>query len=130
MIKMADLIKKQNDMIRKSTGMKITEKLKKEGGPGSGPHGDDEENPFDREPSDDELADIEKQFEGNLNEVDFEKVKLPAQVNRYLNKFVQSMKDTKLTRSKRAAILYKVINASGLSVSQLNQDIQKIKKEI
>ena len=29
MIKMADLIKKQNDMIRKSTGMKLTEKLKK-----------------------------------------------------------------------------------------------------
>ena len=36
----------------------------KEGGPGSGPHGDDEDNPFDREPSDDELKDIEKQFEG------------------------------------------------------------------
>jgi hypothetical protein len=129
MIKMADLIKKQNDMIRKSTGMKITEKLKKEGGPGSGPQGGDEDNPFDKEPSDDDLAAIEKEFEG-INEVDFSKVKLPAQVNRYLNKFVQSMKDTKLTRSKRAAILYKVINASGLSVSQLNQDIQKIKKEI
>ena len=40
----------------------------KEGGPGSGPHGDDEDNPFDREPSDDELKDIEKQFE-SINEV-------------------------------------------------------------
>ena len=68
MIKMADLIKKQNDMIRKATGMKITEKLKKEGGPGSGPHDDD--NPFDREPSDDEMADIEKEFE-SVNEVSF-----------------------------------------------------------
>ena len=72
MIKMADLIKQQTDMIRKATGMKIAEKLKKEGGPGSGPHGngDDEENPFDREPSDDEMADIEKEFEG-INEVSF-----------------------------------------------------------
>ena len=72
MIKMADLIKKQNDMIRKATGMKLTEKLKKEGGPGSGPHGngDDEENPFDREPSDDEMADIEKEFE-SINEIQF-----------------------------------------------------------
>ena len=35
-----------------------------EGGPGSGPHSDDEENPFDREPSDAEMADIEKEFEG------------------------------------------------------------------
>ena len=33
----------------------------KEGGPGSGPHGED--NPFDREPSDDELADIEKDLD-------------------------------------------------------------------
>ena len=129
MIKMADLIKKQNDMIRKSTGMKITEKLKKEGGPGSGPQGGDEENPFDREPSDDELADIEKQFEG-LNEVDFGKVKLPAQVDRFLNKFVDSMKSAQLNRMKRSAILYKVIHASGLSVSQLTADIQKIKKEL
>ena len=129
MIKMADLIKKQNDMIRKSTGMKITEKLKKEGGPGSGPHKDDEENPFDREPSDDELADIEKQFEG-LNEVDFGKVKLPSQVNRFLGKFVQSMKDSNLNRIKRSAILYKVIDASGMSIQQLMADIQKIKKEL
>ena len=128
MIKMADLIKKQNDMIRKSTGMKITEKLKKEGGPGSGPqgNGDDEENPFDKEPSDDDLAAIEKEFEG-INEVNFEKIKLPSQVNRFLGKFVQSMKDTKLNRIKRSAILYKVIEASGMSIQQLMADIQKIK---
>ena len=130
MIKMADLIKKQNDMIRKSTGMKITEKLKKEGGPGSGPHSDDEENPFDREPSDDELKDIEKQFEGNLNEVDFEKIKLPSQVNRFLNKFVQSMKDANLNRMKRAAILFKVIDAAGMTPQQLMADISRIKREL
>ena len=68
MIKMADLIKKQNDMIRKETGMKLTEKLKKEGGPGSGRHADDEDNPFDKEPSDDDLAAIEKEFEGVVKE--------------------------------------------------------------
>ena len=82
-------------MIRKSSGMKITEahsinfskeemeklhndgSLEKdghtyvyqEGGPGSGPKGNgDEDNPFDREPTDDEMADIEKQFEGKLSE--------------------------------------------------------------
>ena len=36
-------------------------KIVKEGGPGSGPNGED--NPFDREPSDDELTDIEKEYE-------------------------------------------------------------------
>ena len=35
----------------------------KEGGPGSGPGGD-EDNPFDKEPSDDDLSNIEKEFEG------------------------------------------------------------------
>jgi len=40
----------------------------KEGGPGSGPQNGDEDNPFDREPSDDEMADIEKEFEGKLKE--------------------------------------------------------------
>ena len=68
--------------------------------------------------------------EEKLNEVDFSKIKLPSQVNRFLNKFVQSMKDTKLNRMKRAAILYKVIEASGMSVQQLMADIQKIKKEL
>ena len=101
-----------------------------EGGPGSGPHGDDEDNPFDKEPSDDDLRDIEKQFEGNINEVDFNKIKLPSQVNRFLGRFVDSMKDANLNRLKRSAILYKVIDASGMSVQQLMADIQKIKREL
>ena len=91
MIKMSELIKQQNDEIRKETGM-----VKEE----------------------------------NLNEVDFSKIKLPVQVDRFLNKFVDAMKSAQLNRMKRSAILYKVINASGLSVSQLSADIQKIKKEL
>ena len=68
--------------------------------------------------------------EEKLNEVDFSKVKLPSQVDRFLNKFVDSMKSANLTRLKRSAILYKVIDASGMSVQQLMGDIQKIKKEL
>ena len=91
MIKMSELIKQQNDEIRKETGM-----IKEE----------------------------------EINEINFDKVKIPAQVNRFLNKFVQSMKDANLNRMKRVAILYKVINASGMSVQQLISDIQKIKREL
>ena len=65
-----------------------------------------------------------------FNEQDFEKVKLPSVVNRFLDKFVQSMKDTNLTRIKRSAILYKVIQAAGMTTQQLMADIQKIKKEL
>tara|TARA_B100000029_G_scaffold497144_1_gene564379 strand:+ start:484 stop:762 length:279 start_codon:yes stop_codon:yes gene_type:complete len=91
MIKMSELIKKQNDEIRKETGM-----VKEE----------------------------------NLNEVDFSKIKLPSVVDRFLNKFVDAMKGANLNRMKRSAILFKVIDASGMSVQQLMADIAKIKKEL
>ena len=88
MIKMSELIKKQNDEIRKETGMVKEEKI---------------------------------------NEVNFDKIKLPSVVNRFLDKFVQSMKGANLNRMKRAAILYKVIDAAGMTPQQLMADIQKIK---
>ena len=91
MIKMSELIKQQNDEVRKETGM-----VKEE----------------------------------SLNEVDFSKIKLPAQVDRWLNRFVDAMKGANLNRLKRSAILYKVIDASGMSVQQLMADIAKIKKEL
>ena len=91
MINMKDLIKQQNQEIRKKTNM-----IKEE----------------------------------NLNEVDFNKIKLPSVVDRFLNKFVDSMKGANLNRMKRAAILYKVIDAAGMTPQQLMADIQKIKKEL
>ena len=89
MINMKDLIKQQNQEVRKETGM-----IKEE----------------------------------NLNEVDFSKIKLPSQVNRFLERFVNSMKDANLNRMKRASILYKVIDAAGMTPQQLMSDIQKIKQ--
>ena len=65
--------------------------------------------------------------EEKLTEVDFDKIKLPSQVNRFLDKFVQSMKGANLNRMKRASILYKVIDAAGMTPQQLMADIQKIK---
>ena len=85
---MKDLIKQQNQEIRKKTGM-----IK----------------------------------EDTINEVNFDKIKLPSVVNRFLDKFVQSMKGANLNRMKRAAILYKVIDAAGMTPQQLMADIQKIK---
>ena len=91
MINMKDLIKQQNQEVRKETGM-----IK----------------------------------EDTINEVNFDKIKLPSVVNRFLNKFVDSMKGANLNRMKRAAILYKVIDASGMTPQQLMADIQKIKREL
>ena len=91
MINMKDLIKQQNQEVRKETGM-----IK----------------------------------EDTINEVNFDKIKLPSVVNRFLDKFVQSMKGANLNRMKRAAILFKVIDAAGMTPQQLMADIQKIKKEL
>ena len=91
MINMKDLIKQQNQEVRKKTNM-----IK----------------------------------EGNLNEVDFSKIKLPSVVNRFLDKFVDSMKGANLNRMKRAAILYKVIDAAGMTPQQLMADINKIKQAL
>ena len=88
MIKMSELIKQQNQEVRKETGM-----IK----------------------------------EDTINEINFDKIKLPSQVNRFLDKFVDSMKGANLNRMKRAAILYKVIDAAGMTPQQLMADIQKIK---
>ena len=88
MINMKDLIKQQNQEVRKETGM-----IK----------------------------------EDTINEVNFDKIKLPSVVNRFLDKFVDSMKGANLNRMKRAAILYKVIDAAGMTPQQLMADIQKIK---
>ena len=88
MINMKDLIKQQNQEVRKETGM-----IK----------------------------------EDTINEINFDKIKLPSVVNRFLDKFVNSMKGANLNRMKRAAILYKVIDAAGMTPQQLMADIQKIK---
>ena len=74
------------------------------------------------------LKQIIKEELQNLKEFDFEKVVIPSKVKRFLNKFVDSMKDADLNRIRRSAILYKVIQASGMSTKTLMQDIQKIKQ--
>ena len=76
------------------------------------------------------LKEIIREEIENLNEIDFEKIKLPSTVNRFLNKFVDAMKGANLNRMKRSAILYKVIDASGMTVQQLMADIQRIKREL
>ena len=74
------------------------------------------------------LKEIIREEIQRLQEVDYEKVQIPSSIKRYLVKLVQSMKDANLNRIKRSAILYKVINASGMSPQQLMADIQRIKK--
>ena len=126
MIKMADLIKKQGDMIRKSTKMGITEKLKKEGGPGSGPQGGDEDNPFDKEPSDDDLAAIEKEFEG-VNEaigkgMKWEDLKVGTVIDWQPG---VSYKVTKLSKDKLSSKKHNVLKSASKHIFADKYDLSK-----
>ena len=76
------------------------------------------------------LKEIIREEIQTINEVDFSKIKLPSQVDRFLTKFVDSMKGANLNRMKRASILYKVIDAAGMTPQQLMADIAKIRQAL
>ena len=65
-----------------------------------------------------------------LNEVDYTKVVVPAQVRRWMGKFVDAVKEANLNKMKRLAILFAVIKALGISQKELQQYIQRIKREV
>ena len=63
-----------------------------------------------------------------INEQDYEKVQIPAQVKRYMNKFVAELKDSKLNRMKQVAILLTVMKGLNISSQDLVKYMGKIKK--
>ena len=63
-----------------------------------------------------------------INEQDYEKVQIPAQVKRYMNKFVAELKDSKLNRMKQVAILLTVMKGLNINSQDLVKYMSKIKK--
>ena len=57
-----------------------------------------------------------------------EKAPIPAQVKRWMAKFVESVSEAKLNRIKKMSILYKVIKALGVSPKELVLYVTKIRK--
>ena len=64
-----------------------------------------------------------------INEQDYEKVQIPAQVKRYMNKFVAELKDSKLNRMKQVAILLTVMKGLNISSQDLVNIWVKLKKD-
>ena len=144
---MSELIKQQNDEIRKETGMVKEGKLTEMDQPFykityKDAAGRKKTDSMRAKNSNEARKDFVKMNkgrgfkvlsaikEGKLNEVDFSKIKLPSSINRFLTRLVDSVKDAQLNRIKRSALLYKVIDAMGMSPQQLMADIAKIKKEL
>jgi|TARA_Y100000361_G_C11136262_1_gene332087 hypothetical protein len=66
----------------------------------------------------------------SINEADYTKVTIPAQVKRWMGKFVSAVKEANLNKIKRIAILFAIIKALGISKQELQQYIQRIKREV
>ena len=66
----------------------------------------------------------------SLQERDWDKVPVPAQVKRFQTRFIDAVKGANLNRLKQVAVLYRVIDALGLSTQELVMYIQKIKRDI
>ena len=73
---------------------------------------------------------IREEINNVLNEVDPESAKLPAQVERFMKRFISAVKDANLNRRRILAILMRVIKALGISKSDLQRYAQKVKREI
>ena len=65
-----------------------------------------------------------------LNEVDYTKVVVPAQVKKWMGKFVGAVEEANLNKLKRLAILFAVIKALGINQKELLQYMQRIKREM
>ena len=113
-------------MIIKLKDLLNEDKIKKEGGPGSGPQGGDEDNPFDREPSDDDLAAIEKEFEG-VNEaigkgMKWEDLKVGTVIDWQPG---VSYKVTKLSKNKLSSKKHNVLKSASKHIFADKYDLKK-----
>ena len=64
----------------------------------------------------------------DLDEDNFDKITIPANVKRWMNRFISSMNSVKLERMKKIAILYQVVKALGLNPQELNVYVQRIRR--
>lgn len=65
-----------------------------------------------------------------INEVDYERIQVPAKVKRFQQRFIDGIKSANLNRLKRTAILFGIVDALGISPQELTMYIQKIKREL
>jgi len=71
---------------------------------------------------------IKEELESYMKEQDLEKVAIPSNVKRFMNRFIDVVDDGKLNRQKQKAILYKVVKGLGISPQELQMYVQKVKK--
>ena len=76
------------------------------------------------------LREIIKEELEALHEQDYEKIAIPGNVKRFMGRFVDSVKDLKLPRIKRIAILFSVLKALGINTKELVMYMTKIRQKL
>tara|TARA_B100000287_G_scaffold415803_1_gene449792 strand:- start:500 stop:781 length:282 start_codon:yes stop_codon:yes gene_type:complete len=71
---------------------------------------------------------IVKEEIDSLNEDNFDKVMIPANVKRWMNRFIDATNSVKLERIKKLAILYKIIKALGIDAQELNVYVGRLRR--
>ena len=74
------------------------------------------------------LKEIIREELQKINEADLEKTAIPADVKRFMNRFIDKLKSKNLNKIKQVAVLYNVVKALGISTSELQMYIQKVKR--
>ena len=66
--------------------------------------------------------------EDTLTEDNWDKINIPANIKRWMGRFIDSVNSVKLEKIKKMAILYHVVKALGLDPQELNTYVQRIKR--
>ena len=74
------------------------------------------------------LKEIIREELQKINEADLEKTAIPSDLKRFMNRFIDKLKSKNLNKIKQVAVLYNVVKALGISTSELQMNIQKVKR--
>ena len=73
------------------------------------------------------MADLEKKRkQGKVTENE----KIPGELKRYMDRFLDKLKDRNLVRAKKKEVLKRVLQTLGISPKELQMYMQRVKREI
>jgi len=71
---------------------------------------------------------IREELDSAISEIDYEKIKVPSTLKRFMDKFTTALKDAELPRQKEIAVLYSVIKSLGIDEKELVAYVTKLKQ--
>jgi len=76
------------------------------------------------------LKEIIREEIESLNEFNLDAVRLPSQVNRFINRLIDQIKRVNLTRPRQYAIVARIVDALGIEVNRLTQVMNIVKRDM